>query len=116
MKHPVPLPILLISLLVATGCASAATNTNSSVAVDTTTTYSLSDISAHNSKSDCWMAIDNKVYNVTDFISQHPGRNEILKGCGIDATDLFTGKSAMGQMHSTMAKTMLSKFQVGVLQ
>lgn len=33
-----------------------------------TTVYSLDDISKHNTKNDLYMAIHNKVYNITDFV------------------------------------------------
>jgi cytochrome b involved in lipid metabolism len=37
------------------------------------------------------MAIRGKVYDVTKFISKHPGGNQILNGCGKDATSYFEG-------------------------
>lgn len=33
-----------------------------------TTVYSLDDVSKHNTKNDLYMAIHNKVYNITDFV------------------------------------------------
>ncbi len=53
------------------------------------TSYSLSEVAMHNSATNCWLVIEQNVYNVTDFIPQHPGGEEILKGCGKDATSLF---------------------------
>ncbi|KAJ3533482.1 hypothetical protein NM688_g7276 [Phlebia brevispora] len=34
---------------------------------------SLEEIAKHNSTNDCWIIIDNKVYDVTDVLSWHPG-------------------------------------------
>lgn len=49
-----------------------------------------SDVGQHNSKSDCWVIIHNKVYDVTDFLSEHPGGSAIiLKYAGKDATKAF---------------------------
>jgi len=53
--------------------------------------YTLSSIASHNSASSCYMAIRGKVYDVTPYISKHPGGNTILKGCGKDATGMFEG-------------------------
>lgn len=52
-------------------------------------TYSLADVSKHSTGSDCWMAIDTNVYNVSKFTSQHPRGTDYLKGCGTDASSLF---------------------------
>lgn len=83
---------------------------NSEVAVES---YSTSDITAHNNQSDCWMSIEGKVYNVTDFISRHPGGSRILQGCGKDASDLFSG--AGGHIHSQIARALLADYQIGEL-
>lgn len=50
----------------------------------------LSEISKHNTESDCWMVIRNCVYDVTEYIPYHPGGiPELMKGAGKDATALF---------------------------
>ena len=35
--------------------------------------YTRDQIAKHNTKSDCWVSIDDKVYDLTEFISLHPG-------------------------------------------
>lgn len=41
-------------------------------------------------KGDIWMALGGKVYDVTKYIAYHPGgREELLRGAGADATDIF---------------------------
>eukprot|EP00940_MAST-03C_sp_MAST-3C-sp2_P003418 g3418.t1 len=35
--------------------------------------YTLSDVSKHNKKNDCWIVIDGCVYDITKFLSRHPG-------------------------------------------
>lgn len=78
-----------------------------------TTFYTLADISAHNSKSDCWMVIDNDVLNVTSFIDKHPGGSVILDGCGKDATSYFNG---VGEHMKPIVKMLYQKMVVGKLQ
>jgi len=52
--------------------------------------YTLSEIESHNCKEDCWLIIDDKVYDVTDFIKLHPGGVQTLvQNGGKDATSLF---------------------------
>ncbi|KAI9295526.1 hypothetical protein K502DRAFT_315692 [Neoconidiobolus thromboides FSU 785] len=51
---------------------------------------SLEEISKHNSATDCWCIIYDKVYDLTQFLGEHPGgKNIILKYAGKDATKAF---------------------------
>lgn len=75
-------------------------------------TYTLTDISVHKSKNDCWLAINGDVLDVTSFISKHPGGDRILEGCGIDSTELF--KSVPGH-NSSIAKLLVKKLTIGKL-
>jgi len=44
----------------------------------------------HDTKGDCWMAIHGKVYDVTNFLDEHPGGAEVMmEMAGTDATDAF---------------------------
>ena len=55
--------------------------------------YSMANIAKNNSTSSCWAAISGKAYNLTDWISGHPGGPEaIVSVCGTDATSVFQGK------------------------
>lgn len=49
------------------------------------------EIEKHNTKSDCWIVIDNKVYDVNKFLKNeiHPGGEVIFTYAGKDATDVF---------------------------
>lgn len=64
---------------------------------ETTLTYnlehvfqiSIDELSTHNTEKDAWIAIDGIVYDISNFIPNHPGGAAILKGIGTDATELF---------------------------
>ena len=51
-------------------------------------------LSTHfNTPDFCWTVIDNRVYDLTRYISDHPGGEaQILSLCGIDGTAAFNGK------------------------
>lgn len=56
-------------------------------------TYTMADVKAHSSDSDCWAAISGKVYDLTNWIAKHPGgADKITALCGTDATDAFAGQ------------------------
>lgn len=84
------------------------------VPVETSSATKLSDIATHNSQSNCWIVISNKVYNVTSFISSHPGgTSAIVSRCGTDATTAFT--TSAGHIHSSYAYSLLPTYFVGNL-
>ncbi|XP_061354263.1 cytochrome b5 [Gastrolobium bilobum] len=70
------------------------------------------ELSQHKSKKDCWLVINGRVVDVTKFLEEHPGGEEVLlEFAGKDATKEF---DAIG--HSSGAQNLLLKYQVGVLQ
>jgi cytochrome b involved in lipid metabolism len=77
---------------------------------------SLDEISKHNSQEDCWLLINNKIYDATSYINSHPGgKSEIIPGCGKDATNLFNTKGNKGSSHSSSANSLLDSFYLGNL-
>merc|ERR1719446_1577045 len=52
--------------------------------------YSLTDVAAHNTKTDCWVVVNGQVLDVTKFLADHPGGElAILTFAGKDATEEF---------------------------
>ncbi|KAH9839746.1 cytochrome b5-like heme/steroid binding domain-containing protein [Rhodofomes roseus] len=48
------------------------------------------DVAAHNTKGSVWVIIEKKVYDVTDFVPEHPGGPRmIMNFAGRDATTAF---------------------------
>ncbi|KAK4747186.1 hypothetical protein SAY87_026223 [Trapa incisa] len=71
--------------------------------------FTLAEVSNHNTANDCWLIIEGKVYNVTKFLEDHPGGDEVLlSSTGKDATDDFEDVG-----HSSTAKAMMDEFYVG---
>ncbi|KAK5575548.1 hypothetical protein RB653_006681 [Dictyostelium firmibasis] len=58
--------------------------------VDTTLPeFTLQEVSRHNTREDCWIIINEKVYNVSSYVSSHPGGDMILQNAGGESTTLF---------------------------
>lgn len=71
--------------------------------------FTLADVSQHNTNKDCWLVIHGKVYNVTNFLEDHPGGDDVLlSSTGKDATDDFEDVG-----HSSTAKAMMDEFYIG---
>lgn len=50
----------------------------------------IEELKQHNKINDAWIAIDNKVYDITKYIDKHPGgKNSIYNWAGKDATDIY---------------------------
>lgn len=76
-------------------------------------TYTLVEVSIHNSKNSCWTTINGGVYDVTSWIAMHPGGAPAIEAlCGIDGSDAFnTQHGVRGKPASE-----LEQFKMGALQ
>uniref|UniRef100_A0A8C2F0A9 Cytochrome b5 n=1 Tax=Cyprinus carpio TaxID=7962 RepID=A0A8C2F0A9_CYPCA len=73
--------------------------------------YRLSEVEERNSFKSTWIIINNKVYDVTKFLEEHPGGEEVLlEQAGGDATESFEDVG-----HSTDAREMASSMVIGEL-
>lgn len=125
-------PLMAGALLVAAGCADDETDQDNGVEeVDTgaaeesetdddTTNQDSSgeeiaftEVENNDSPDSCWAAIDQTVYDLTDWIDQHPGGADRIEPlCGTDATEQFT------QQHggSEGPEEQLTEFEIGALE
>ncbi|XP_029623279.1 cytochrome b5 [Salmo trutta] len=88
------------------------THTAEETADSDVTYYTLEEVKTHNTITDAWLIIHDKVYNVTSFLQEHPGGVEIvMMEAGADATESF---ESVG--HSPDARGMLIQFYIGELQ
>lgn len=54
---------------------------------DTFNYIEMEEVKKHNKKEDCWIVVDNNVYNMTEFQYRHPGGRFVIKQyAGQDAT------------------------------
>ena len=78
--------------------------------------FSLEEVQKHKNPSgddkSIWIVIHDKVYDVTKFLDEHPGGEEILvEHAGIDATEPFEDVG-----HSTDARDMMKDYFIGELR
>lgn len=74
-------------------------------------TYTIADVSKHNKKENrIWITYKNGVYDITDYVSQHPGGNKILLGAGKDIGPFW---DMYGAHKQTEIYELLEKYRIG---
>ncbi|NXJ10595.1 CYB5B protein, partial [Odontophorus gujanensis] len=69
----------------------------------------LEEVGKRNSNREVWLVIHGRVYDVTRFLEEHPGGEEVLlEQAGRDATESFEDVG-----HSTDAREMLKQYYIG---
>ena len=134
MRDPRRLILAPLTLILLAACSSAATpstpasapassaaapataisppSSPSSSATNASTSYTLSDVAKHDTAEDCWAAIDGGVYDLTSWISRHPGGPDKIEPlCGTDATQKFRTQHDSQQRPNNQ----LANFRIGDL-
>lgn len=114
--------ITLIALLFFLFCASTVvvlgfvfpppkTGSNLNTVVNpSTTTLTIDVVAQHSTSRDCYLVIKKKVYDVSSYITIHPGgRSSITSRCGKEVTTIFAS------IHSNFAWDLLNKYYIGPL-
>ena len=98
--------LIILGLLVVAGCAQDDTTPDTETPTQPSETppfppaddqgrplYTMADVEARDSRDDCWTVIRGDVYDLTEWISQHPGgARAIVNMCGTDGTAAFEGQ------------------------
>lgn len=105
-------PLIFLSFFTPFPYTHTSPSTPSSSRITMTTAIPAAELAGHTERSTgLWMAIHGKVYNITDFIEEHPGGEDILfEQGGMDATAAFEDVG-----HSEEARESLKKYLVGPL-
>lgn len=73
--------------------------------------YRTEEVKAHKDSKSTWLIIHDKVYDVTKFLDEHPGGEEVLlEQSGGDATEAFEDVG-----HSTDARDLMKDYLIGEL-
>jgi cytochrome b involved in lipid metabolism len=73
--------------------------------------YAMSEVASHSNEQSCWTTVNGNVYDVTSWISKHPGgAKAILSLCGKDGSAAFSGKhGGQDQPEETLQTFLIGK-------
>ncbi|KAL4967159.1 FMN-dependent alpha-hydroxy acid dehydrogenase [Aspergillus stella-maris] len=75
--------------------------------------HTLKDVAAHNSRASCWVVIRGQVYDLTNFLDEHPGGAAVvLEYGGKDATGVFEAIHPRGTIDQLPRKRHLCAIEV----
>lgn len=75
--------------------------------------FSMDLVEENDSAESCWAVMDGTVYDLTDWIDEHPGGAERIEGlCGTDAAEAFEGQHG----GSEGPEQQLAEFEIGTLE
>ena len=105
----------LLAIFVSRACfgdrASSSAGASSAQRPDPNTPYTRAQVATHDSEDDLWVVIDGKVYDLTEYVHEHPGGSEaIAKNAGKDATVGFKGPQ-----HPSRVFDIVEDYRVGTL-
>lgn len=78
--------------------------------------YTKEEVAKHNKADDAWIIVQDKrskvwkVYDITDYVDEHPGGDSILQNVGRDATEGF-----YGPQHPETVFVMVEEYLIGKL-
>jgi cytochrome b involved in lipid metabolism len=97
---------MILSMTIVTG--------SNSLLAEQQTEFTREELSKHNSKSDCWISIDNEVYDITAAVQDHLRYKYPLDSwCGKEASEAWHNKDGKNKTHSRKAQLMLKELRKG---
>ncbi|HZJ18575.1 MAG TPA: cytochrome b5-like heme/steroid binding domain-containing protein [Patescibacteria group bacterium] len=107
--------IFILSLIFTGSVGNISTSNNGNSGTLMSVKLTAEEIIKHNVSSDCWLIINNKVYDVTSFLLSHPGGEGLITPfCGKEATRAFDTREGTGS-HSGNAASLLTNYYIGNL-
>lgn len=77
--------------------------------------YTMDEVREHKASDDRWIVYNGKVYDVTQYVDEHPGGEEVIVDCaGEDATDAFNDIGHSDDAHDILKGLLIGDLEGGV--
>jgi cytochrome b involved in lipid metabolism len=75
------------------------------------------EVARHATRTDCWIIVENNVYDITSAMKDHDRyKYKLDSWCGKEATEGWNTKDGKNKPHSRKAKTMLEGLHIGTVK
>lgn len=71
--------------------------------------FTVYEVKKHIDENDCWIIVDNKVYDVPNYLKDHPCGKDVLRNAGKDCSDHLN-------FHSNKARKILKQYKIGYIK
>lgn len=79
--------------------------------------FSADEIAKHNTATDLWIVYNGRVYDVSSYIDEHPGGEEVVVDvAGTDATEAFDDIGHSEDAHEILQGLVIGKLEGGVIK
>jgi fatty acid desaturase len=90
------------------GKAEANGDLNNFFSVEGLPKFTMAEVGSHATRNDCWVVVDGKVLNITSFLAEHPGGEQvILNKAGKDVSKIFKMIHPEGTLEARLPKECL---------
>ncbi|TID18165.1 hypothetical protein CANINC_003906 [Pichia inconspicua] len=80
-----------------------------------TKSFTAEQVAEHNTRDDIWIIYNGKVYDVTQYLDEHPGGEEVILDCaGDDATEAFDDIGHSEDAHEQLESLLIGELIGGV--
>lgn len=76
---------------------------------------SLQELAKHSTANDCWIEINGKIYDVTEYLGKHKSAHDYdyTKWCGKGASKAWADKDGQSRGHNRKAHLILKRYLIG---
>lgn len=79
-------------------------------------TITINEVQKHNTTDDLWIVYNGRVYDVTSYLDEHPGGEEVIADvAGTDATEAFNDIGHSDDAHEILKDLLIGKLEGGVI-
>jgi len=111
-KPNADLSSLLVGPLAGTSTGSGSSGSNGAAGSTAAGEFTAAEVLKHSTGDDCWSVINGVVYDLTSYVTSHPGGANLIKAiCGKDGTSSFSGQHA----GASKPNNILAAFALGPL-
>ena len=75
--------------------------------------FSAAECARHCARDDLWLVVNRRVYDLTEYVDNHPGGDSILRTAGRDSTAGFEGPQHPASVHDLISTYLIGRLAEG---